>query len=239
MSKYAGAFGEKDNRSAPCPNCGGPRKVDTRYEQLDYWEEGHAAISGHEEYYVFQCRGCETVFFAQSSSCSEDYFHAYDPDTGDEELIWNYRSQFWPQVEDSTPPSWAGFELRRADETLADLLDGIYNCTRNDMPIFAAIGCRTALDRVSELLGVDPSLGFSEKLEALRRNGYISGKQKGMLQILIDAGSAAAHRGWKPERQELSTMIEILEALIRDRFVLGADAKRLEASIPSKQKTSS
>jgi hypothetical protein len=41
-------------------------------------------------------------------------------------------------------------------------------------------------------------------------------KQKDMLDTVIDAGSAAAHRGFKPNRSLLQEMVITMETIIRD-----------------------
>jgi hypothetical protein len=57
-----------------------------------------------------------------------------------------------------------------------------------------------------------------------------------VLSILTDAGSAAAHRGWRPKPHELDTMILIVESFLHRTFVIGDAAKQLKASIPAKPK---
>lgn len=232
MSDYAGIFGEENQRRAPCPRCKESRRVDTLFAKIDRWDIPGPDISGLDEYYVFQCRGCEAIFFAKSSGHSEDYDYEIDPSTGQEEKVYNFNKSYFPSIQSRPAPTWAHFKLAVVDEILHDLLHSIYKCLQNDMPVFAAIGIRTTLDRMSEILGINPELPFSDKLEALRKDGYISGTQKGFLSILIDAGSAAAHRGWKPSDEHLSTMVDILEGLIRDHFILREEVKKLKESIP-------
>lgn len=234
MSEHCGAFGPEDQRRAPCPECQKETRVDTLFEDIERWHESGPMIDGIIEHYVFRCRGCEEIFFAKSTGNSEDYFDAYDPDTGEPFQEYIDTKSFWPAAPRTPTPSWAGFNLASKDNTLAELLGSIYKALNSEMPVLAAIGMRTAFDRTSELLGVSPDIAFQEKLENLRKGGFISGNQKGLLEVLVDAGSAAAHRGWKPKPKHLSTMLEILEALIRDHFVLADEVKKLKADVPSK-----
>lgn len=231
---YNGAFGEENQRKAPCPLCKEARRVDTLFERIDHWDIPGPDISGVDEYYVFQCRGCETIFFAKSSGNSEDYFYGFDPEVGEDVRVDIDTKSFFPSVQSRPTPHWSHSKLGRVDSVLHDLLQSVYKSLHNDMPVFAAIGVRTTFDRLSELLGVDTKLSFAEKLEALRKGGHISGIQKGFLEILVDAGGAAAHRGWSPTDSQLSTMVDILEAVIRDHFVLKEEAKKLKDSIPKK-----
>ena len=102
------------------------------------------------------------------------------------------------------------------------------------MEVLTAIGIRTVFDRASELLGVDPNKTFADKLFELVQCGKIGCDEKETLKILTDAGSAAAHRGWKPEPEQLDTMMNIIEAFIYRAFILHAAAKRLQDNVPGK-----
>lgn len=228
------SFGPPEQRKAPCPECRKETRVSTLFEKITSWSTFRGQISGIEEYYVFECKGCEEIFFARSSGNSEDYFH-YENEDGIYETEYNNRRLFWPSVAHTPTPAWAGFDLSSIDTTLWDLMQNVYKAINNEMPVLAAIGMRTCFDRVSEILRVDTTLSFSEKLEELRKAGYINGKQKGFLEVLVDAGSAAAHRGWKPKQSQLAIMIEILEGLIRDQFILQDEVRKLRKEIPTKK----
>jgi hypothetical protein len=106
----------------------------------------------------------------------------------------------------------------------------------NDLRVLAAIGARTAFDRSSELLKVDPALGFNEKLDQLHNMGKVSKSERDTLEILVDAGSAAAHRGWPPKPEELNTMMTIVEAFLHRAFILDDGIRKLKAAVPPKLK---
>ena len=235
MSDEYSAFGDVDARKAPCPECKRETRVNTLFSKVERWENPGPDIQGTDEFYVFQCRGCEAIFFAKSSSNSEDYVDYFDEDLGEWARDHDLNKMTWPSIPNTPSPSWAGFNLRRKDETLYELLHSIYKAMNGDMPILAAVGMRTALDRVSLFLGVPSHLAFSEKLEQMRKGGHISGAQKGLLEVVINAGNAAAHTGWSPTATQLATVLEILEALIRDQFILKEEVKKLSSEIPAKQ----
>ena len=93
---------------------------------------------------------------------------------------------------------------------------------------------RTSFDRASELLGIDPANTFAEKLNELTKSGRIGTTERDNLDALTDAGSAAAHRGWRPTLRQLDTMMSILEAFLYRTFVLEEEVKRLKPAIPPK-----
>jgi hypothetical protein len=70
----------------------------------------------------------------------------------------------------------------------------------------------------------------TDKLEQLLKRGYQPDHDN--LEILVNAGSAAAHRGWRPTL----TVMSILETFIYLKFVLENQAKQLKAAIPECQK---
>jgi hypothetical protein len=104
----------------------------------------------------------------------------------------------------------------------------------NDLRILAAIGARTAFDHSSEKLGVDASLPFNKKLDELLKLGKISSDERQTLEVLVEAGSAAAHRGWRPKPAEINTMMDPLEAFLHRAF-LGDEIKTLKAAVPPRQ----
>jgi hypothetical protein len=59
--------------------------------------------------------------------------------------------------------------------------------------------------------------------------GHISASERASLDILTNAGAAAAHRGWKPTPPRLDLLMSIVETFIHRKFILELEAKRLKA----------
>jgi len=91
-------------------------------------------------------------------------------------------------------------------------------------------------DRASKGLGIDSRRRFAEKLSELEAKGIIGADEKSNLDILTDAGSAAAHRGWKPSQNELDTMMNIIEPFIHRNFILKPQAESLRNNVPKNVK---
>ena len=99
-------------------------------------------------------------------------------------------------------PDWLT-KLERTEPDLYDLLQEIYLATHDGQVRLLASGVRTALDRV--MVNIVGDVGdFPAKLNAMVAQGHLSSKQRDMLDTVIDAGSATAHRGFKPPRQLLA-----------------------------------
>ena len=104
-----------------------------------------------------------------------------------------------------------------------------------DLRVLAAIGMRTVFDQASEYLGVEPHKSFDKKLDQLLDEGHIGASEKERLGVFTDAGSAAAHRAWEPDLQQLNTRAKIMEHFLQS-ILLKAEAGTLKLAIPPRQK---
>jgi hypothetical protein len=107
------------------------------------------------------------------------------------------------------------------------------------LPYWQRLGCELCLIGLSEKLGVDAALGFAEKLDLLLKMGKIGQSEKGTLEVLTDAGGAAAHRGWKPDIKQLDTLMTIGEQFLYRTIILEDKAKVLKSKIPPRHKRKS
>jgi hypothetical protein len=223
---------------AHCPKCGAGRNVEIVAKHKETWDDANAAVWGATDYRILKCKGCDQVFFQTCSVCDEDVSHTINENTGEEEQEFNETITSWPAPAQRAKPDWLRELCWFTDDILHSLLDDIYTALDNDLRVFAAIGLRTLFDRASELLGVDQSANFAQKLKALVDMGKISPSERDILDVLTDAGSAAAHRGWKPNVDQLKTLMTIAEQFIHRTFILEAAARELKKKIPQRGKTS-
>jgi Domain of unknown function (DUF4145) len=98
----------------------------------------------------------------------------------------------------------------------------------------ATIGMRTVFDCASQKLGTDPNQSFTEKLKELTAGNKIGGEEREMLSVLADAGSAAAHRGWKPAEDDIDHLMDALENFLERAFVLKHNIRRVKKNIPTR-----
>jgi hypothetical protein len=217
---------------APCPKCGADRvaHVMASYQESDSDDD----VQWWQNYRIIKCGGCNNVQLQIVSNFSEDYEHWYDED-GRASMVLVDRFAYWPPLTKRPKPEWFK-SLEHRDDLLSAILSETYQALDNDMPIAAAITMRTAFDRATELIGIDPKETFKDKMTSLVTNGEIAPKDLEVLNPLIEAGSAAAHRGWTPTSDELTTMVLILEALLHRVFVLKQQADALAKRTPAKPK---
>ncbi|RUU59446.1 DUF4145 domain-containing protein [Mesorhizobium sp. M2C.T.Ca.TU.002.02.1.1] len=220
---------ENEIRKAECGRCGGIRNCDVRGHHTEHG--GDDNYDWYKEWYLLQCRGCEHVFVQTVSTNSEDYYHIEGPEGYETEHIESL--SYWPALSKRKKPEWMSDAGIDAEGVLAldEALIELYGALNNDLHMLAAIGIRTAFDVASELLGIDPELGFKAKLKELVSAGHIGKVDAGRLDDLVDAGSASAHRGWRPKADDLNTMADVLEQFVFDAFVAPARKQRLNVKM--------
>ena len=218
-----------------CPTCSAIRtaeivacfKDDIRYhdKELDLWSI--------DTFQILRCRGCEQVYIQRQPLFSKDLDYNYDPNT--EEFFVEPASPvtLWPLPQKRPRPPW----VKQLAPALRDLLDEVYGALDADLRVLAAIGTRTALDRAMVEIGADETLSFEKKLERLREIGRISVGDKQTFSILIEGGSAATHRAWKPNWEQLGTLMDGMENFLHRAFVLGNAADAINDAIPPRKQS--
>lgn len=214
-----------------CPSCGAERADVVAEHKEEYRSPDFDAVT---YYQVLECRGCGHHYFKSTSSNSEDYHDYYD-----EELETHAREhietiKYWPPAAKRQRPEWAS-EIGFEDRVLGSLFNDVYTALSNNLGVLAAIGMRTVFDRASELLKIDPALPFQDKLKELKSGDHITEKEKAVLGALINAGSAAAHRGWQPKPKQLDAMMAILEAFLHRAFLLEEIGEELDKGVPTRK----
>ena len=204
-----------------CPNCGSGRKAYVRCEHAVHSTDQDDGISASDVGMVLECCGCERFYFRRDFWLSE----------------WegSVETLYWPAPVRRQRPAWIE-KIEASERDLGMLLVEMYAALDNDLRVLAAIAARTVFDRASQLIGVDPATGFEKKLDTLCADGRISSDEKEILKVLVDAGSAAAHRGWRPTVDEISTMVGVVETFLHRSFVLSDGIEQLRASVPARPK---
>ncbi|MGY4456132.1 hypothetical protein [Bradyrhizobium sp. LB13.1] len=128
------------------------------------------SIFVQNDHYILKCGGCDTIFHRHDSAFSEDT---------DDHGIPKADVQYWPSESKRERPDWLGVDFIAADHILYKLTIGIYTALDHDLTVLAAIGMRTAFDRASELLGIDPGKPFTKKLDEMVAIGKIGASERG------------------------------------------------------------
>ncbi|WP_458379205.1 DUF4145 domain-containing protein [Pseudomonas chlororaphis] len=221
---------------AHCPRCNGERTCTIHGEvnRAWNWSDGIHEQWGHNEYKLAECCGCEEVFFHKSSWDSEDYDYHYDSKLKQDVIGYTLTKITFPEPEKkSEKPDWV-WDIARIDPQLFAILNEMYQAYEQSSFILASVGLRTAFDRSTEFLKIDPSLSLEAKVKHLFNEGFIGETESKNLEVVTDAGSAAAHRAWSPNREEFKTLLTTLEQFIHRTVISGKAALSIADRIPSR-----
>jgi hypothetical protein len=239
-SWYRGFMTEQsiNTARAHCPTCDGERTCNVHGTIRKNWqledEDNRFSVDGSVDHSLLECRGCEKVFYETQSWDSESIDHYYNAQ-GETESKFEIRKATYPKPDTKTKPRWFD-AIHKVDDQLHEILNEMYLAYDNDARILTAIGLRTALDRSTELLKIDPAKTFKEKLDELQANGWIGETEKDILEVVTDAGGAAAHRGWKPGGPDIAMLLTVMEVFLQKAFIVGKDALSIKKNIPAKPK---
>ena len=125
-------------------------------------------------------------------------------------------------------PAWTD----RIPDEVKVLLREIYASKALGSRALPAMGIRAAIDLVSvKIIGKD--LGaFPVKLKRLLDDQHLTRTQHEALSAVVDAGSAAAHRGFVPDADSLESMLDALNHLLQSVYSLKQSANELREKTP-------
>jgi hypothetical protein len=186
------------------------RRVEDGEELEDY-----GPIEWWDLYELVECRGCENV------SMRHTYY--FGPT---EELT----TTTYPPKSLRRRPHW----FHQLPKSLLTIMEQTYQALDNDGRALALMGARAAVDMVmTDKVGDAGS--FANKLDALEQSGIIGSRNRAVLNAALDAGNAAAHRGYQPSTDDTNAVMDIVENLLQASYHLSSLAGRLKQSTPKRK----
>lgn len=213
-----------------CNNCKQKTKHFVRGEYSRTDEDQNAPVSLTQQFLIVECCGCEHLASIHKTHFSEDVDYEYHPVTGETVIVGNWQEAIYPPVTYRNPPSWFD-DL--PDPTLRAISDEIYKSLQAGSHYLATFGSRTLIDRLI-VLTVGDKGNFPKGLQALQDGGMLSQHERDILNPVVDAGNAAAHRGWAPTKEQIAIILDTVEGLIHRLLVLPKLAEELEEAVPSR-----
>ncbi len=168
-----------------------------------HWTKGHQ---------LFECCGCSAVVLRQTYSDSES----------DEQQVW-----YFPPRISRHKPNW----LDKIPGDAQRVMREVYRCLDADTRALPLMGLRTVLDMLI-VEQVEDIGNFAQKLEKLQETGVISERNRKVLEAALDAGHAAAHRGWAPKLSHVHSVVDIVENLLQSVYLLDDVAAEIKQSTP-------
>ena len=102
-------------------------------------------------------------------------------------------------------------------EEIYSTYEEVITALNNKMPLLTGLGLRTLLEQIVKYFGKSDDLGII--LTQFEEDGYISTKQRALLDDIRYLGNDAAHRADRKSRKDLILHLKVLENLIQQLFV--------------------
>ena len=205
---------------APCNMCGQETEHDIIHTESAVQKTGDLEFLAMTE--VLSCRGCKEVSVRKrifEGTVEKDSVGPPSQSTYIPPRLWHQ------------PPKWLS-DLEQYDPDLKGLLDELYSATHDKQIRLLSMGVRSVLDHMMTLtLGSDIG-NFQQKLLSMVKEGHLTAKQSSNMEIVIDAGSASTHRGFKPPRELLEEMVIVMESLVREHYITGPMLQTAKIKIP-------
>jgi len=161
---------------------------------------------------MLECCGCESVMLRSTQFL----------------LGWDPEECYYPPRASRRLPKWHD-DLPRQ---IVLLLKEVYAALHADSRRLAMMGARALIDMaIFERVGDVGS--FVEKLNKLESEGFVSKKNRELLEAALDVGNAASHRGHRPKTKEVQHVMDIVENLLQ-AGVLEPIAQELKDATPKR-----
>jgi hypothetical protein len=171
---------------------------------------------------MIECRGCHfislkrTFIFSEYNGPQIEYFP--------------------PPISRRKPGWWSSFLLGvPCDLDLPELFEEVYSTLHANNRRLATMGARAILDVVIVHCIGDAGT-FHQKLDALQKEDFINKRQRDFLDAALNAGNAATHRGHCPSAAHLNRVMDIVEHVVEQIFVLPHATEELKKATPARRK---
>lgn len=221
------ASDEKINKKNFCHNCQVETFQKKVFEHIDiitpevipFNEDGRRGESvwtiGGIIWRITECNGCGKM-----------NFNVYRRNSVLEELVLEHQ---YPTKGFRPIPAWVTYLKKDYIELILEIYHSL-NSGRNRLPL---MGARTLLD----MLIVDKvgDVGtFQKKLQKLVDEKYISKASQDLLEVALEYGHAAIHRGYKSSTEQINEVLDIIENILESEALI-EKSKKLKSDIPKRK----
>lgn len=181
-----------------------------------------------EHYMVVRCQGCGEIHFLKVRIGSEDmiwamgYEHPFDCPL--------LQSSYPPRNIARRPPDW----IEQLKPDLKDLMTQTYTALHTGADRLVAMGARAALERtIVDKCGDEGS--FKNNVSKFSESGYLPQANCEAVMAALDVGSAAIHRGYKPDLEAIADVFETVESVIHSVYVVPNAGSRRSEGTPKRK----
>lgn len=191
-------------------------------------------MDGSTTYCILQCCGCDTAFFRSTEYHSESVNYGYDRFTGEEYREADLDIKYWPSPAARERPDWL-ILVESFNSNLYSIVEQTYRAIDNNILTLAAIGIRTSVECSANAFGINTNQSFQKILIDLEKEGRIGESEKDLLVTVVEAGNAAAHRGWSPKIDQFDILMAVVEQFLHRNIVLQAQAGDIRSTVPTRE----
>ena len=227
VKNIKGKSQEKEKQKAYCYKCEddtnqivlfkdtsfGPQEIVGRNEEGD--ESQSVWMVAATIWTITKCQGCEKINLTHITRT--------DPDRKTDRVF------HFPYKFIRTVPSWT-FKL---PIKYLEILQEIYATLNQELFILSLTGTRILLDTYM-VHKVGDTGTFKQKIAKLVSEGFITQSKAKVLEATIEAGNAAAHRGFKPDKETLFDILDIIENLLQSEIV-DRKGKKIKEKTPARK----
>jgi hypothetical protein len=204
---------------AHCNSCVGERNHEVLFTEKTSWSVEEYNIHGDDTYELLKCGGCDSVMLRHTSWFSEDPVPSI---------------HFYPPAMSRKEPVWLSEMHGSSAHFAKTLLKEIYVGVQNGMKMIATMGVRSLMEYVM-IDSVGDQGTFGQNLSEFAKKGFISDKQRDILDVVLEAGHARTHRAYKPSDEDLATCIDIAENVLQTVYVHPEKAAELKKRVPKRR----
>jgi len=223
---------EETKLKAQCNKCLGETNHLLLHKEDQPWDEdvGYGnTIHGSETFNMVKCCGCDSVKLLHTSWFSEACDEYGRPIT---------EINYYPPAISRAEPKWVsdlgGFFSSEEEQYISGLFREIYSALHNDSRRLAVMGIRALLEHLM-IAEVTDNGTFKKNLDAFQATGHLSGKQREIIEPILEAGHAAIHRAYHPSSEDVLTVIEVTESLVETIYVHPKKANKLKERVPKRE----
>lgn len=204
-------------RASLCSECG--RETTHRVRARSRRSGGNDEFSWTQTSEFLECAGCGCTSI-RKTYWDDNYSYPDPPEV-----------KLFPSALSRHKPEW----LWQVEPRLRQLFEEVYAALGAGTLAVPVMGARAILDVVIQGKVGDRG-GFAAGLDRLTTKGLISTHDRGILDAAVEAGNAAAHRGFLPTEDDALRVIEIVEHLVSSLYVLKPAAKGLKKVTPKRRR---
>ncbi|HEY8158020.1 MAG TPA: DUF4145 domain-containing protein [Methylobacter sp.] len=206
---------------AHCNVCSGEKNHEVLHKEKTYWDDYECGMEGNDTYETLKCMGCESIKLRHVSLF---VYQGEEP-----EKTINY---FPPKIF-RQQPNWIN-QIWIFDHFVKTLIKEIYIALQNNLPNLAAMGVRSLIEKVM-IDKVGDNGTFKQNIAKFEELGYVSKFQREHLEAILDAGHATIHRSYSPTTEDVITLIDITEHIIKTIYLHKNKIEQLKTRVPSRE----